>query len=77
MRRTLARLPSIMNNTPQPLHDTVGALGSSYSNRTVQNTSFPTADAIMYNISFPFYAKITHDMTKSLVGARIFPGAYF
>lgn len=28
-RATLVKPPSIMNDTPQPLHDTVGALGSS------------------------------------------------
>lgn len=29
VRTALVKLPSIMNNTSQPLHDTVGALGSS------------------------------------------------
>lgn len=29
VRTALVKLPSIMNNTSQPLHDTAGALGSS------------------------------------------------
>ena len=35
-RRMLAKLTSIMDNTSHPLHDTVGALSSSFSSRLLQ-----------------------------------------